>query len=231
MDDPGEGRASRGGRAYVDPVRRYGDRRAQPGRCPDGRPRVRCPAPAGLRAPRSLGVAADLVARGRSLRRWSDGDGRAAPLGARSASLLAGGMLVGALATTGFANATFTNTPAPPVPSFGSGPLPDPDRPRHVAGRAPPRSRRAGPRSRRLRDRLRHPARQHERRSVLEHRYASPLSTVTFTDARPGPPTLRYYVVASAKGTWISSFSNQVVSNQCIGAINLVAGTSAGLLR
>jgi signal peptidase I len=142
--------------------------------------------------------------------------------------LVAGGVLVGALATTGFANAKFTNTPASPTPSFGSGQLPTPTGlgcrwasattlttswTAVAAGFATGYDIRRGDAS---------------GGPYSSIGSASPLSTVTFTDTAPGPPTLRYYVVAASKGTWISALSNQVVSNQCTAAVNLVAGTSAG---
>jgi signal peptidase I len=53
-------------------------------------------------------------------------------------------------------------------------------------------------------------------------------SSTSLADSAPIPPTLRYYVAVAKHGTWSSANSTQVVSNTCIGSINLVAGTSAG---
>jgi signal peptidase I len=53
-------------------------------------------------------------------------------------------------------------------------------------------------------------------------------TSTSLADSSPLPPTLRYYVAAAKHGNWSSANSGQLVSNTCIGSINLVAGTTAG---
>jgi sugar lactone lactonase YvrE len=56
----------------------------------------------------------------------------------------------------------------------------------------------------------------------------SPDTTTTLSDSPSPVTTARYYVVDAKHSTWSSAHSNEQASNGCIGALNLVAGTTTG---
>jgi len=132
-----------------------------------------------------------------------------------------------ALATAGLAGAQFTGTPTPPVPAIGSGTLGAPTglncawtsatnlhlnwndvSPTFSTGFRVLRSTTQGS------------------GYTLDGTTVAP--TVDYDDA-PSPVTTRqYYVTQSSRATWTSPDSNEVASNLCLRAINLVGGTSQG---
>jgi signal peptidase I len=139
-----------------------------------------------------------------------------------------GAVLVGVLGAMGLAYAQFTHTPTPPAPPLGTGQLPTPTglgctwkstssldlswtavAAGFATGYNAQRANASG-----------------GPYSVIGS--VGSVSTTTFTDSSPGPPTVRYYVVTSSHGTWDSAVSNEIASKACIGAITLDAGTTAG---
>jgi signal peptidase I len=139
-----------------------------------------------------------------------------------------GVLLVGLLGAMGLAYAQFTATAPPPAPGLASGSLPTP---------TDPSCRWASTTSVALGWTAVAPdfatGYDIQRGDTSGGPYASIGTTsivapTTFTDTAAGPPTLRHYVVTSDRGTWDSPASAELVSNACIGAIRLVAGTSTG---
>lgn len=138
-----------------------------------------------------------------------------------------GSALVVALATSGLAGAQFTNTPTPPAPALGSGFLGAPTdlacswtnattlnltwtdpTPTFTAGFNVMRSTTQGS------------------GYTLDGTTVTP--TVTYNDLPTPVTTKQYYVTQGTRGTWTGNNSNEVASNECLRAINLVAGTSQG---
>ena len=142
---------------------------------------------------------------------------------------LAGLTVVAVLGMMGLAYAQFTAAPTPPTPAFSSGTLSASspltcrwvtsttislawanNSPTFTTGYSVQRSNSSGS-------------------GYSQVGTTSPAAVVTYTDTPPAPQTtLRYYVADATHGTWSSAHSNETASSTCIGAINLVAGTSNG---
>lgn len=148
----------------------------------------------------------------------------------RAVALGVGGLVgVAVLGMMGLAYAQFTSTPTPPAPGFTSGSLAASsplsctwasattialgwanNSPTFATGYSAQRSDTSGS-------------------GYAQVGTTSPATVITYTDTPPAPQTTkRYYVVDATRGTWSSPHSNEVASNDCIGAINLVAGTTTG---
>src|SRR5581483_5581151 len=144
------------------------------------------------------------------------------------AVVVVGIVAVGVLALTGLSSATFTASPAPPVPAFTSGALsaPSPLSCRWSSATALALSwTNASPGFTLSYDVLRSASSGSGYATISS---ASPDTTVTASDSPSPVTTVKYYVVDAKHNTWASSHSNEMASNACVGALNLVAGTSLG---